>query len=100
MSESELKRSWEETVKSVKELVRAVTKATHEQLNKTTPKVVNALDESIKKASKDLSDTLQAIDRRGAREQIQLLSAYQSFLQKQIEMIEGKIRALKEKTGS
>jgi NurA-like 5'-3' nuclease len=98
MSKDEVKRAWEETVKSVRELVESVTRATHEELNRTAPMVANKLDNSFKQASKDLQDTLRAIDEQSAKEQLHLLTAWDSFLQKQRDMLDAKIRRLREKT--
>jgi predicted S18 family serine protease len=100
MSKEEVKKAWGETVRSVKELVQSVSKATHDELSRTAPKVANTLDNSFKQASKDLENTLRAIDEKSTKEQLHLLTAWDSFLQKQREMLDAKIRRLRERMQS
>ncbi len=94
MSTEEVKTKAKETVESVAELLKAVKKVVHSELSKEAPKVVNTLDSSFDKASKGLTDTLKTIDRRTAREQLELLRGYKSFLQKQTELIDKKIASI------
>ncbi|MDG6978212.1 MAG: DUF5320 domain-containing protein [Nitrososphaerota archaeon] len=86
-----------ETVKSAGALLEAVKNAVNAKLSKTAPKVANALDGSFDKTSKTLTDTLEAIDQRTGNEQVELLKAYRSFLQKQSEIIDKRIESMKRK---
>ena len=100
MSAEEVKLRLKETVRSVRELIIALRKVTHDQLARTAPKVAHTLDKSFDRASKGLSDTLTLISKKTSREQLELLNAYKSLLQKQTEFVEGRIRALEEKQPS
>ena len=100
MSSQELKLKLKETFKSVRELLIALRKATHEQLTRTAPRVARTLDKSFDRASRSLSDTLKLISKKTNREQLELLKAYRSFLQKQTEFVEAKIRALEDQQPS
>lgn len=94
VSSGEVKQKAKETLKSATELLKAVKESVHTELETTAPKVVNTLDRSFDKASSGLSDTLRVIDRKTGKEQIELLKAYGSFLQKQSEMIQSRISDL------
>lgn len=94
MSAQEVKQKAKETLKSVREMLAKSEKAVHQQLEKTTPKVVNTLDASFEKASRGMSETLSTIDRKTRKEQIELLKAYRSFLQKQVDLIDGRLKAI------
>ncbi|MBI3023720.1 MAG: hypothetical protein HYY68_08395 [Thaumarchaeota archaeon] len=94
VSSREVGERAKETVKSVRELLRAVKNAVHDQLRRGAPTVVNALDRSFETASKTLLETLRVVDKKTNKEQTELLRAYQSFLQKQVELIEGRLKVL------
>ncbi len=94
VSSREVGERAKETVKSVRELLRAVKNAVHDQLRRGAPTVVNALDRSFETTSKTLLETLRVIDKKTNKEQTELLRAYQSFLQKQVELIEGRLKVL------
>ena len=98
MSGEEVKAKAKETVKSVAELLKAVKNVAHDQLSKNAPKVVNTLDSSFDKGSRVLTDTLRTIDRETSQEQLELLNAYRSFLQKQTELIERKMTSIKQES--
>lgn len=94
MSAQEVKLKLKETIRSARELLLTLKKATHEQLRRTAPKVTHTLDKSFDRASKGLSDTLKLISKKTTREQLELLRSYRSLLQKQNEFVEAKIKAL------
>ncbi len=96
MSGQDVRIKLRETVRSVKELLTALKKATHEQLSRTAPKVTHTLDKSFDRASKGLSDTLGLISKKASREQLELLKSYRSFLRKQSEFVEVKIRTMEQ----
>ena len=100
MSAQEVKLRLKETVRSVRELLIALKKVTQEQLTRTAPKVAHTLDKSFDRTSQGLSDTLKLISKKTRKEQLELLKAYRSFLQKQTELVESRIKTLEEKQPS
>ena len=94
MSKGEVRKKAEETFDSVRELLSTVKKSVHAELTVGAPKLVNALDESIDKSTKALSDSLKVVDKRTRREQLELLKAYRSFLRKQADLIEARVKAI------
>ena len=101
MSSEEVKAKAKETLRSVRELLQAVTESVDAELKKNAPKVANTLDRSFDTASKILVDTLGVIDRKTGKEQLELLKAYRSFIQKQTEIVQGRISDLeKEHSGT
>lgn len=94
MSSAQVREKAKQTLESVRELIIAVKEAMHEELRKKAPNVINALDKQIDKAAKGFSNTLKIIDKKTSKEQLELLKAYRSFLQKQIEMIDSRISSL------
>jgi signal transduction protein with GAF and PtsI domain len=91
MSSKEVKEKLKTTVKSVKELMEVVVKATHAEITSKSPKLVHTLDSSIDKASGAFTDALRTIDKRTLKEQRTLLEAYKTFLNKQIELLDRKL---------
>ena len=101
MSSKEVKAKAKETLKSVRELLEAVTESVDAELRKNAPRVADTLDRSFETASKSLTDTLGVIDRKTGKEQLELLKAYRSFIQKQAEIVQGRISDLeKERSGT
>lgn len=96
MSQEEIKEKAGKMFRSAQDLASSLTDAAHQQLAATAPKLTNALDTQLDNAAKAFSDAIDAVDRRTAQEQIQLLTAYKSFLQKQNEYIERRLREKKE----
>ena len=94
MSSEEVKAKAKETLRSVKELLKTVTEGVDAELKKNAPRVANTLDRSFETASKSLTDTLGVIDRKTGKEQLELLKAYKSFIQKQAEILQGRISDL------
>jgi len=94
MSSEEVKAKAKETLRSVKELLKTVTESADAELKKNAPRVANTLDRSFETASKSLTDTLGVIDRKTGKEQLELLKAYKSFIQKQSEILQGRISDL------
>ncbi|MBI2185420.1 MAG: hypothetical protein HYU39_10750 [Thaumarchaeota archaeon] len=90
---SEVKRRVKETLKSSKEFLVGAEKSIQEELSKTTPKLTHTLDTSIDKAGQGLSNALTSIEKKTSVEQLLLLKAYRSFLQKQVDFVNAKIKA-------
>jgi len=93
---SEVRAKAKETMKGVRELLEAVKNDVNARLSKEVPKVRNALDSSFDKASKSMTDALRTVDRRTGKEQVELLKAYRSFLQKQTEIIDKRMASMKD----
>jgi hypothetical protein len=91
---SEVKTKFKETLKSTKGLLNAVKNATHEQLQRRAPNVVHSLDRTFDEASKTLSEFVDSLDKRTAKEQLELLKGYRSLLGKQSDIVAAKIAAL------
>lgn len=64
------------------------------ELSSSTPRMEHDLDRSVDEAGMALSKTLREIDQRTSNEQRKLLNGYRSFLQRQVEFVERKIKAL------
>lgn len=94
---SEVEEKLHETVESVKNLIESVTKATRAEIRKTAPKLSTTLDKSFQKAAGGLSDVLSTIEKGSSAQQKELLKTYKSFLQKQADLIDGRLKKL-EKT--
>ena len=97
MSREEVKAKAKETVRSARELMDAVKKAINAQLSTSAPKVANALDGSFDRAARTLTDALGTIDQKTAREQVELLKAYRSFLEKQGEIVDRRMASVRRK---
>ncbi len=92
MSQQEIKDKAKQTLKSAQELVNSLTDAAHAELSKTAPKLAKTLDQEFDKAAGAFSDTLRTVDKSSSKEQAQLLGAYRSFLQKQTELIDRRLK--------
>lgn len=91
---SEVEERLHETVESVKNLVESVTKATRAEIHKTAPNLSTTLDKSFQEAARGLSDVLSTIEKGTNKQQKELLKSYKSFLQKQAELIDGRLKKL------
>jgi phosphate uptake regulator len=96
MSSKEAKEKAKKTMEDVTSFLREAKKAAHEELSKEAPKASEALDKAFKTASKSLADALRATQEKTSKEQLELLRAYRSFLQKQVDLIDKRIESAKE----
>jgi hypothetical protein len=62
----------------------------------TGPKVSATIDETLEKTSETFKRTMTAIDTETKTQQVKLLRAYKSFLSKQVDVIEKRLKSLKE----
>lgn len=69
--------------------------STEKFVKDVTPKVSATLDETIEKTSETFKRTMSAIDRQTRRQQVRLLRAYKSFLSRQIDVIEKRLKRLR-----
>ncbi|HLC10619.1 MAG TPA: DUF5320 domain-containing protein [Candidatus Bathyarchaeia archaeon] len=60
------------------------------------PKVSATIDETLEKTSETFKRTMNAIDAETKTQQVKLLRAYKSFLSKQVDVIEKRLKNLKE----
>jgi hypothetical protein len=60
------------------------------------PKVSATIDETLGKTSVTFKRTMNAIDAETNTQQVKLLRAYKSFLSKQVDIIEKRLKTLKE----
>lgn len=71
--------------------VDSTTKFVHD----TGPKVSATIDETLEKTSETFKRTMNAIDSETKTQQVKLLRAYKSFLSKQVDVIEKRLKNLK-----
>jgi len=60
------------------------------------PKVSATIDETLEKTSETFKRTMNTIDAQTKTQQVKLLRAYRSFLLKQVDVIEKRLKRLKE----
>jgi len=60
------------------------------------PKVSATIDETLEKTSETFKRTMKSIDAETKTQQVKLLRAYKSFLSKQIDVIEKRLKTLNE----
>ena len=60
------------------------------------PKVSATIDETLEKTSERFKRTMNTIDAQTKTQQVKLLRAYRSFLSKQIDVIEKRLKKLNE----
>ena len=71
--------------------VDSTTKFVHD----TGPKVSATIDETLEKTSETFKRTMNTIDSETKTQQVKLLRAYKSFLSKQVDVIEKRLKNLK-----
>ena len=103
----EIRRDIEDAVKRIRKdidhLGRDVTSVSRNWMDSTekfvqdvTPKVSATLDETMEKTSETFKRTMSAIDRQTRQQQVRLLHAYKSFLSRQVDVIEKRLKKLKQ----
>jgi len=60
------------------------------------PKVSATIDETLEKTSETFKRTMSTIDTETKTQQVRLLRAYKSFLSRQVDVIEKRLKRLKE----
>jgi len=70
-------------------------KSTSKFVQHVSPKVASTIDESLEKASQTFKHTMTTIDTQTKPQQVKLLQAYRSFLSKQVDAIEKRLKKLK-----
>ncbi len=88
-----------EVQKITKELATAtqgVVESTEKAVREISPKVSATLDETIKDASVSFHRAMGNIDKQTKTQQVKLLRSYKSFLSKQADAIDKRLRKLNE----
>lgn len=75
---------------------KALVSSTSKFVQDVSPKVSAALDESLEKASVTFKRTMKTIDTETKPQQVKLLQAYRTFLSKQVDAIEKRLKKLKQ----
>ena len=83
------------TIKSTEEFIESTKKSLQMELSKTAPNVQHDLDRSLEEAGRALTNAISSIESKTNRQQIDLLNAYKSFLQKQIAFVDDRVMAIK-----
>jgi hypothetical protein len=60
------------------------------------PKVGATIDETLEKTSETFKRTMNTIDSQTKTQQVKLLRAYKSFLSKQVDVIENRLKRINE----
>ena len=61
-----------------------------------SPKVSATIDETLDKTSETFKRTMASIDTRTKPEQVKLLRTYRSFLTRQVDMVEKRLKKLRD----
>lgn len=84
----------DDAIEGVRKAVDSASKTARDEVRKQAPELSAALDKSLKEAAKSFSDTLSTIDKGSGKQQKALLQSYKSFLKKQGEMIDKRLKEL------
>ncbi len=106
-SKSESRRDVRNTVNKIREDLTHASKdlasagktwaeSTTKFVREVSPKVATTIDESLAKASETFNKTMSQIDSQTKPQQVKLLTSYRSFLSKQVDMIEKRLKKIKE----
>ena len=83
------------SIKSAEEFIKSTKESLQIELSKTAPNLQHDLDKSLEEAGRGLSNALSSIQNKTNREQVDLLNAYKSFLQKQIAFVDDRLKAIR-----
>jgi hypothetical protein len=84
-----------EVARAIKDLGLAVGKTMDRYLAKEAPRAVALVDKSLDKTAKGFETTLTRIDKRTAKQQMELLTSYRNFHEQQLELVDRKLSALR-----
>jgi polyhydroxyalkanoate synthesis regulator phasin len=70
--------------------------STSKFVQEVSPKVSATIDEGLEKASETFKRTMTTIDTQTKPQQVKLLQGYMTFLSKQVDAIEKRLKKLKE----
>jgi len=83
------------SIKNVEDFIRSTKESLQLELSKTAPNIQHDLDGSLQEAGRALSNALSSIENKTNREQVDLLDAYKSFLQKQIAFVDDRLKTIR-----
>ena len=90
-----VRNSVKTSIKSTEEFIESTKESLQKELSKTAPKIQHDLDRSLEEAGRGLSNALSSIEKKTNREQVDLLNAYKSFLQKQIAFVDDRLKSIR-----
>lgn len=90
-----VRNSVKASMKSTEEFIESTKESLQKELSKTAPKIQHDLDRSFEEAGRGLSNALSSIEKKTNREQVDLLNAYKSFLQKQIAFVDDRLKSIR-----
>jgi len=83
------------SIKTAEEFIKSTKESLQMELSKTAPNLQHDLDRSLEEAGRGLSNALSSLQNKTNREQVDLLNAYKSFLQKQITFVDDRLKAIR-----
>jgi F0F1-type ATP synthase membrane subunit b/b' len=83
------------SIKSAEEFIESTKESLQRELSKTAPNIQHDLDRSLEEAGRALSNAFSSIEKKTNREQVDLLNAYKSFLQKQIAFVDERLKTIR-----
>lgn len=75
---------------------RTLVESTTKFVQDVSPKVSATIDESLERASETFKRTMTTIDTQTKPQQVKLLQAYRTFLSRQVDAIEKRLKKLRE----
>jgi gas vesicle protein len=91
-----IRRDLTHASKDIASAGKAWAESTSKFVQDVSPKVSATIDESLDKAAETFTRTMNHIDSQTKPQQVKLLKAYRSFLSRQVNMIEKRLKKLKE----
>jgi hypothetical protein len=83
------------SIKTAEEFIKSTKESLQMELSKTAPNLQHDLDRSLEEAGRGLSNALNSIQNKTNREQVDLLNAYKSFLQRQISFVDDRLKSIR-----
>jgi hypothetical protein len=93
---SKIRRDLSHASKDIASAGKTWVESTSKFVQETSPKVAATIDDSLERAADTFKRTMTTIDTQTKPQQVKLLQAYRTFLSKQVDMIEKRLKKLKE----
>ncbi len=93
---NKIRRDLGHASKNIASASKTWAKSTSKFVQDVSPKVASTIDESLEKASQTFKHTMTTIDTQTKTQQVKLLQTYRSFLSKQVDAIDKRLKKLKE----
>lgn len=91
-----IRRDLSHASKDIASASKTWVESTSKFVQETSPKVAATIDESLERASQTFKNTMKTIDSQTKPQQVKFLQAYKSFLSKQVDMIENRLKKLRQ----